>query len=567
LIVGTTLRATHVIFLRVRRLISGQAARSACGHRPPRADLPARFKDEAMNHADDVRGSDRAASDFPPKGWHAGPDWYNAIPDDATVWVVEGCGPEVARQRVGARTHQLIYADPDRQVCEHVLTQLRDRERERPGKPWWFRLVEGKKVNLWQCKQAKDKAEKRICQSTSGLLGPWDSRIDFAWESAEEYRVARWAESNVESDGLTPTLGMKPDSIAFDNPLLSAPTIHPDLKPLFDAVVKLLACSGAITRCYSDMLSMKASRGMPKADEWPDSPGLEAKRVHHAELMKAEREAHARKGETVRVADFVEPRWTQAIRGWTRCYREWCEALAAAKQAAQSPAVAKIMDAGESRPLHKWTAQTIIDLSNLAGTLHPISVGGVDGLGFIRCGLPPLPKAFGNYAVAIGKRISDLFVVPATAVPPTPTVSVSPDLLDRVAERAAEKMARVFGAGDNGNTPAVKLPTLKPWGMEAWKANQVGMTVTAIASTLAKKYNDSKITQPRVSEQIQRAKLHAEASGLAGDAARALPQVGSRAPARTLDPAAAEQGKRTDGKAHHLRERERQKAKDGDDEE
>jgi hypothetical protein len=130
-----------------------------------------------------------------------------------------------------------------------------------------------------------------------------------------------------------------------------------------------------------------------------------------------------------------------------------------------------------------------------------------------------------------------------------------------------EQAIESLGARDDDDAPAVKLPTLKPWAWEAWKANQVGMTATAIAATLAKKYNDPKITQPRVSEQIQRAKLHAEASGLADDAAKALPQVGSRAPARTLDPAAAEQGKRTDGKAHHLRERERQKAKDGDDEE
>lgn len=116
------------------------------------------------------------------------------------------------------------------------------------------------------------------------------------------------------------------------------------------------------------------------------------------------------------------------------------------------------------------------------------------------------------------------------------------------------------------NTPFTeRMPTLKPWAMEAWKAHQVGMTGKAIAYELAKKYNDSRISQPRVSEQIQRAKLHAEASGLAGDAARALPEVGNRSLARTLDPAAAEQGKRTDGKAHHLRERERQKAKDGDD--
>ena len=171
-------------------------------------------------------------------------------------------------------------------------------------------------------------------------------------------------------------------------------------------------------------------------------------------------------------------------------------------------------------------------------------------------------------------------VIAAASKPNAPTID--PAILARLEAAAAaipavlegnragfERVAGVIeslGARDD-DTPAAKLPTLKPWAWEAWKANQVGMTATAIAATLAKKHNDPKITQPRVSEQIQRAKLHAEASGLAGDAAKALPQVGSRAPARTLDPAAAEQGKRTDGKAHHLRERERQKAKDGDDEE
>ncbi len=43
---------------------------------------------------------------------------------------------------------------------------------------------------------------------------------------------------------------------------------------------------------------------------------------------------------------------------------------------------------------------------------------------------------------------------------PTPTVSVSPELLDRLeaASGAAEKMARVFGAGDNGDTKPKTLP-------------------------------------------------------------------------------------------------------------
>lgn len=147
--------------------------------------------------------------------------------------------------------------------------------------------------------------------------------------------------------------------------------------------------------------------------------------------------------------------------------------------------------------------------------------------------------------------------------PAAPADVIDPATLAAAVVKAMESR----GAPADDDAPAAKLPTLKPWAMEAWKARQVGMTVTAIAATLADKYNDPRITQPRVSEQIQRAMLHAEASGLAVDAARVLPQVGSRAPARTLDPAAAELGKRTDGKAHHLRERERQKAQDGDDDE
>lgn len=126
-------------------------------------------------------------------------------------------------------------------------------------------------------------------------------------------------------------------------------------------------------------------------------------------------------------------------------------------------------------------------------------------------------------------------------------------------QAAIERLASaVQSLGDLAARQPPKLPTLKPWAWEAWKANQVGMTATAIAAELAKKYKNPQITQPRVSEQIKRAKLHAEASGLADDAAKVLPQVGSRAPARTLDPAAADAGQRTDGRSKHLREKARQ---------
>ncbi len=271
----------------------------------------------------------------------------------------------------------------------------------------------------------------------------------------------------------TPTKATEPKPDRFSNPLLTDPAIHADLKPLFDAVVMVSVWSSAIARCYPDLLALKESRGLPKPEEWPDSPALERNRAQHAEWVKATRQEYAAKGESVAVADFLEPRWTRLMREWSGYYRDWCAAIATAKQAAKSPAVAALMDAGEARPAHRWTTRTIIDLDNLAGTLHPINVGGVDGLGFIRCGLPPLPQDFRTHAEAVGNRIGELHSIPVSAVPATPTVSVWPELLDRLqraaaavdpgaidraAERANEKLARVFGAGDNGDAKPKTLP-------------------------------------------------------------------------------------------------------------
>jgi hypothetical protein len=137
---------------------------------------------------------------------------------------------------------------------------------------------------------------------------------------------------------------------------------------------------------------------------------------------------------------------------------------------------------------------------------------------------------------------------------------------DRLAAAAdaLEKVAREFIVGDNGdgNDAPATLPELGPHDKEAWQASLVvGMTQSKIAEMLSRTYPGETWTQPRVSEAIKRAKAHTNASGLTDK----LPASGSRAPARTLDPAASELGKRTDGKAHHLRERERQKAKDGGD--
>lgn len=227
-------------------------------------------------------------------------------------------------------------------------------------------------------------------------------------------------DANGSATKSAPAIEPKPDR--FSNPLLTDPEIHPDLKPLFDAVVMVSVWSEAIARCYPDLLAQKESHGMPTADEWPDSPALERNRAQHAEWVKATREEYAAKGESVAVADFLEPRWTELMREWSGYYRDLCAAIATAKQAAKSPAVAAIMDAGESRPAHRWTTRTIIDLDNLAGTLHPIQTGGVDGLGFIRCGLPPLPQDFRTHAEAVGNRIGELRSIPA-----------HDDLIDRLA--------------------------------------------------------------------------------------------------------------------------------------
>lgn len=126
-------------------------------------------------------------------------------------------------------------------------------------------------------------------------------------------------------------------------------------------------------------------------------------------------------------------------------------------------------------------------------------------------------------------------------------------------------MARVgrviesLGARDDDDTPAVTLPELGPRDREAWQASLVeGMTQEKIAEAMNKAHPGENWTQPRVSEAIKRAKAHAEASGLADK----VSATRSQAPARTLDPAAADSGQRTDGRSKHLREKARQIARE-----
>ena len=138
-----------------------------------------------------------------------------------------------------------------------------------------------------------------------------------------------------------------------------------------------------------------------------------------------------------------------------------------------------------------------------------------------------------------------------------------------VANTANKVLAEIQSQGStvllNRQEQPNKLPLLKNWAMEAWKAKQFGMPVIKIATTLSEKYKDPKITQPRVSEQIKIARMHAETSGLATIAANVLSKINSRAPARTLDPFIADLGNHSDGRSHLVRDKEKQKAKDGDD--
>ena len=137
--------------------------------------------------------------------------------------------------------------------------------------------------------------------------------------------------------------------------------------------------------------------------------------------------------------------------------------------------------------------------------------------------------------------------------------AVDPGAFDRVAERAAAKAVEAMTARDDDGTAAASLPKLGPRDRKAWQASLVfGMTQDKIADALNEQYPGEHWTQPRVSEAIKRAKAHAEASGLADK----ITPLRSQAPARTLDPAVADEGQRTDGRAKYLREKMQQMAKE-----
>jgi len=207
------------------------------------------------------------------------------------------------------------------------------------------------------------------------------------------------------------------DAGEASNPLLSEPSIHPDLKALDHAMVMVMVWSDACKGSYAKMLALRAERGLPKAAEWPASPAP----TPHA---------------------LPESQWTRLMRQWSGEYGLWCGALAVAMEAAKSPAVGGMMDGAEERREDRWTTRTIMELQSLAGTMHPVNVG-ADGLGLVRHGLPRLPADFSAKMEAVGKRRDQLRAIPISAVATPvnpPTVFVSRGVILPKTERALRTM-------------------------------------------------------------------------------------------------------------------------------
>lgn len=218
--------------------------------------------------------------------------------------------------------------------------------------------------------------------------GPWPT---IKASEAESLRVAI-----ADLRALAAPARRREERASRQNALLDAPSIHPSLATLFDAMIRVSTFSVAVRDTYAEMVTHRDHHGMP--------------------------DSHLK--ERAAGGDSVAGRWAQLVSDFPGYYKDWCAAIADARQAAGSPAVAAIMDGGELRPSHRWTTQTIVELDNLASTMHPVWAGGADGLGFIRCGLPPIPDAFHVHADAVRKRISEVRAVPlgavATAMGPPP---------------------------------------------------------------------------------------------------------------------------------------------------
>lgn len=235
------------------------------------------------------------------------------------------------------------------------------------------------------------------------------SRVGEAWEPA-------WLAVKTALLSLAQAVECKPDA---SNPLLAEQAIHADLKPLLDALALACSLSGLIVQYHNEMTVRKESHWPLNAEDWP---GSEAHMQWKEWAASTERKIQAEEegnGEECVYVTVCDSGWPDLIQRWSKGYENWCSAISSAIEAAKSPLVAAIMDAGEPRPMHRWTTQVISELNNLAGALHPIRLG-EDGLGVIRSGLPPLPDAFMSCIGAVRSRINELRSISVSATHTSP---------------------------------------------------------------------------------------------------------------------------------------------------
>lgn len=169
----------------------------------------------------------------------------------------------------------------------------------------------------------------------------------------------------------------------------------------------------------------------------------------------------------------LDPAWTDhAPAHERRPRREAIDTTLALRAAVDSAmgavsGIAAYMDSEAQSVDQRWTTRTIGYLRKLRGAIlwgH----GAEDfpsALPMIRAGVPDALREQAGHVMDRMEEVKSAIV--AGTKPRTPTVSVSPDLLDRLqrgvaavdpgaidraVERAAERVARVFGAGDNAGT-------------------------------------------------------------------------------------------------------------------
>ncbi len=134
-----------------------------------------------------------------------------------------------------------------------------------------------------------------------------------------------------------------------------------------------------------------------------------------------------------------------------------------------------------------------------------------------------------------------------------------PILFNEPESRGAQGSAKGFDQVEETETDG--LPQLGPHDRQAWQLSLLdGKTQSKIAEKLNLEHG-TKYTQPRISEMIKRVQRHADASGLT-EKMSASGLTRTARPAVTVDPSVLDRGKRTDGRSHDIRAKQRQNAMD-----